>query len=41
MIRLEESKKIPIHVLETLHSLERAGFEAFVVCGCVRDIFLE
>ncbi len=40
MINLKESQKIPTPVLETLSALERAGFEAFVVGGCVRDLLL-
>jgi poly(A) polymerase/tRNA nucleotidyltransferase (CCA-adding enzyme) len=40
MTDMKESQKIPIPVLETLSALERAGFEAFVVGGCVRDLML-
>lgn len=31
---------LPLPVLETLKSLEKAGFEAYIVGGCVRDILL-
>lgn len=31
---------IPLPVLETLKSLEKAGFEAYIVGGCVRDILI-
>ena len=31
---------IPEHVLETLHTLEKAGFEAYIIGGSVRDILL-
>ena len=31
---------IPLPVQETLTSLEKAGFEAYIVGGCVRDILL-
>lgn len=33
--------KIPQPVLETLKALQEAGFEAFIVGGCVRDIILD
>ncbi len=32
--------KIPQHVLWILEQLQNAGFEAFIVGGCVRDLFL-
>lgn len=32
--------KIPQQVLETIHSLHKASFEAFIVGGCVRDLIL-
>ena len=32
--------KIPQPVLETLHTLHQANFEAFIVGGCVRDLLL-
>lgn len=35
-----KSQSIPLPVLETLSALERAGFEAFIVGGCVRDLIL-
>ncbi len=31
-------KKIPSQVIEVLQKLEQAGFEAFIVGGCVRDL---
>ena len=34
-------KKIPQPVIEVLQKLEAAGFEAFVVGGCVRDILVD
>ncbi len=33
--------KIPEHILEIIKSLQTAGFEAFIVGGCVRDILME
>lgn len=33
--------KIPKEVKEILRNIEKAGFEAFVVGGCVRDLLLE
>lgn len=33
--------KIPKEVIETAQTLEKAGFEAFLVGGCVRDILLD
>lgn len=33
--------KIPQPVLETLQTLQKAGFEAFIVGGCVRDLLLD
>src|SRR3989344_3171385 len=33
--------KIPQQVLTVLQSLERAGFEAFIVGGCVRDLLMK
>ncbi len=32
--------KFPQYIIEVIQSLERAGFEAFVVGGCVRDLLL-
>lgn len=40
MTNPKESQRIPTPVLEILSTLERAGFEAFVVGGCVRDLIL-
>lgn len=40
MTDLEELQKIPVPVLKTLTALEGAGFEAFAVGGCVRDLIL-
>ncbi|MDP2816522.1 MAG: hypothetical protein Q8O19_07570, partial [Rectinemataceae bacterium] len=34
-------KKIPLPVQNTLTTLHEAGFEAFIVGGCVRDLLLE
>lgn len=34
------TKKIPQYVIEIIRKLEAAGFEAFVVGGCVRDMLL-
>jgi len=34
-------KKIPQYVIEIIQKLETAGFEGFVVGGCVRDILLD
>lgn len=36
----ENTHSIPAPVLEILSTLEKAGFEAFVVGGCVRDLIL-
>ena len=33
--------KIPEFVLRIIEKIEKAGFEAYVVGGCVRDILLE
>jgi len=33
-------KKIPKQVLEILEKLEKAGFEAYIVGGCVRDLIM-
>ena len=33
--------KIPQQVREILKSLEKAGFEAYVVGGCVRDLLMD
>ncbi|HET8575321.1 MAG TPA: CCA tRNA nucleotidyltransferase [Candidatus Paceibacterota bacterium] len=30
--------KIPDHILETIEKIQKAGFEAYLVGGCVRDI---
>jgi tRNA nucleotidyltransferase (CCA-adding enzyme) len=34
-------KKIPNYIKQSLSELENAGFEAFIVGGCVRDLLLE
>ncbi len=34
-------KKIPQEVIEILQKLETAGFEAYIVGGCVRDLIME
>ena len=34
-------EKIPQHILWVLEQIQNAGFEAFIVGGCVRDLFLE
>lgn len=34
-------KKIPIQVINILKSLEVAGFEAYIVGGCVRDLIMD
>jgi len=40
LIMKKEEIKIPSYVIEVIESLEKAGFEAFVVGGCVRDMLL-
>ena len=35
-----EKKLIPQHILWVIEQLQNAGFEAFIVGGCVRDLFL-
>lgn len=34
-------KKIPSHVVEIIRTLEEAGFEAYIVGGCVRDMLMD
>ena len=34
-------RKIPKPIIEIIRKLEAAGFEAFVVGGCVRDLLLK
>ena len=34
------SNKIPANVLEIVRTLESKGFEAYLVGGCVRDLFM-
>lgn len=34
-------KKIPKEVQETIKKLEKSGFEAYIVGGCVRDLLME
>ena len=38
-IQIDESK-IPDYVTRVTNTLENAGFEAFIVGGCVRDLIL-
>lgn len=33
--------KIPKYIIEIIQSLEKAGFEAYLVGGCVRDLLME
>lgn len=35
------TKKIPKHIIEIIEKLEKAGYEAYIVGGCVRDLILE
>ena len=35
------NKEIPKEILETLKTLEKTGFDAYLVGGCVRDLLLE
>ena len=35
-----KNKEIPKEILESLKALEKAGFEAYLVGGCVRDLLL-
>lgn len=35
-----EKGSIPIEILNTIETLEKSGFEAFIVGGCVRDLIL-
>src|SRR4030042_6120690 len=34
-------KKIPKPIIEIIQKLEAAGFEAFIVGGCVRDLLMD
>ena len=34
-------EKIPKPVIEVLHKIEKFGFEAYVVGGCVRDLIMD
>jgi tRNA nucleotidyltransferase (CCA-adding enzyme) len=34
-------KNVPLHVLDILKKLEKKGFEAYIVGGCVRDLIME
>ena len=34
-------KKIPKPVMEVLKKIEKAGFEAYIVGGCVRDLIMD
>jgi len=40
MKKLQEFKNIPIEVWETSEKLKKAGFETYLIGGCVRDILL-
>ena len=37
----DKIKEIPVIVTETLTALTSAGFEAYLVGGCVRDLLLD
>jgi len=37
----EQAQKIPDEVLWTLEQLHNAGYESYIVGGCVRDILLD
>jgi tRNA nucleotidyltransferase (CCA-adding enzyme) len=41
MKQLIDQNKIPTYVTHVTSTLEKAGFEAFLVGGCVRDLILE
>ncbi len=34
-------KKIPKHIIEILGKLDKAGYEAYIVGGCVRDLIMD
>jgi len=34
-------KKIPKHIIEILGKMEKAGYEAYIVGGCVRDLIMD
>jgi putative nucleotidyltransferase with HDIG domain len=38
---LIDNSKIPLYVTHVTSTLEKAGFEAFIVGGCVRDLLIE
>ncbi len=39
-MKMAQNSPIPVEVVEVVNGLEKAGFEAYLVGGCVRDIFL-
>ena len=39
-MKMAQNSPIPPEVRRTVETLEQAGFEAFLVGGCVRDLFL-
>jgi poly(A) polymerase/tRNA nucleotidyltransferase (CCA-adding enzyme) len=39
-MKMAQNSPIPAEVIEVVVGLEKAGFEAYLVGGCVRDIFL-
>ncbi len=39
-MKMAQNSPIPVEIANTVKDLERAGFEAYLVGGCVRDIFL-
>ena len=38
---LRRDEVIPEHILSVLQKLEEAGFEAYLVGGCVRDLLMD
>ena len=40
-VHLNMTTKIPLEVLEVLKKLKSAGFEAYIVGGCVRDLVMD
>ena len=41
MIVLKNFMTIPGYIQDTINILEKAGFEAYIVGGCVRDLLME
>ena len=39
-MKMAQNSPIPVEVTNVVNGLEKAGFEAYLVGGCVRDIFL-